>query len=188
LSNCEAKAVEAWNRRASRPAPTVEPVANRLMAVCERLANTPMEMSLGDWGECSVVMREAASTISALVAERDEARERTNAAIEDYNDSLAALTAALAVAPKPRVRKLEWHEVTTARSAEDPTQEPTGDYEALSPVGTYYVQMYFGTDSYGWNVMLDHNDVADKDDPEDAKAAAQADYERRILSALEDQS
>jgi hypothetical protein len=100
----------------------------------------------------------------------------------------AAISAALAVSPKPRVRKLEWEEVTTARIAEDPTLEPTGDYEALSPVGIYYVQMYFGTDSYGWNVMLDYNDVADKDDPEDAKAAAQADYERRVLSALEDQS
>jgi hypothetical protein len=64
-----------WVQFRSRRAPTVEPVANRLMAVCERLANTPMEMSLGDWGECSVVTREAASTISALVAERDEARK-----------------------------------------------------------------------------------------------------------------
>jgi len=86
------------------------------------------------------------------------------------------------------VRKLEWHEVTTARSAEDPTQEPTGDYEAVSPVGIYYIQMYFGTDSYGWNVMLNHDDISDKDDPEDAKAAAQADYETRVLAALEDQS
>jgi Lar family restriction alleviation protein len=94
-----ASAAAAWNRRASHPAPTVAPVANRLMAVCERLANTPMEMSLGDWGECSVVIREAASTISALEAERDKAMawaKEQHAAADRYAASLATANARIA--------------------------------------------------------------------------------------------
>lgn len=87
--------------------------------------------------------------------------------------------------PRPGVKALEWKEVTAARSDEDPTLEHTGDYEAGTPFGTYYIEQYFGTDSYGWEVTVNGYDkVADKDDPSDAKAAAQADYERRILSAL----
>ena len=89
------------------------------------------------------------------------------------------------VGAEPRVKPLEWTEVTSARSDEDPTPEHTGDYEAATPFGTYYIEQYFGSDSYGWNVTINGYDpVADKDDPEDAKAAAQTDYERRILSAL----
>src|SRR5690606_11877800 len=85
----------------------------------------------------------------------------------------------------PVVKTLEWDEVTAARSNEDPTREPTGDYEAVSPIGVYYVEQYFGSDGYGWRVTLHgSDDVADMDDPEDAKAAAQADYGSRILSAL----
>ena len=36
----------------------------------------------------------AAAALTALVAERDDARERTNAAIEDYNNALAAIATA----------------------------------------------------------------------------------------------
>lgn len=86
---------------------------------------------------------------------------------------------------EPVVKALEWEEVTAARSNEDPTHEPTGDYEAVSPIGVYYIEQYFGSDSYGWRVTLNGcDDVADKDDPAQAKAAAQADYDRRIRSAL----
>jgi hypothetical protein len=87
---------------------------------------------------------------------------------------------------KVRVRKLEWVEDTSARSDENPTFEPTGDYEAETPFGTYYIEQYFGSDSYGWKVILSgFGEIADRDDPEDAKASAQADFERRILAALE---
>ena len=97
------------------------------------------------------------------------------------DSALAALDAETEV----KVRELEWEEVTAARSDADPHREHTGDYEAVSPIGVYYIEQYFGSDSYGWRVTLHgSDDVADKDDPEDAKAAAQADYERRIRSAL----
>lgn len=85
----------------------------------------------------------------------------------------------------PRVKPLEWTEIMSARSNEDPTPEHTGDFEATTPFGTYYIEQYFGSDSYGWNVTINgYDSVADRDDPEDAKSAAQADYERRVVSAL----
>ena len=105
-----------------------------------------------------------------------------------YADCMkVALSAALAAgAPGVKVKALEWEPVMTARSREDPTPEETGDCETVCAVGVYYIEMYFGSDSYGWRVTLNGtDDIADKDDPEAAKAAAQADYEARILSALE---
>lgn len=80
------------------------------------------------------------------------------------------------------VKPLDWREVTSPR--EDGPPEPTGDFDAISPIGTYYIEMYFGSDSYGWEASLNGEPVADKDNPEDAKAAAQVDYEARIRSAL----
>jgi hypothetical protein len=92
---------------------------------------------------------------------------------------------ALAAAPPaPVVKGLEWVEVSFARSDEDPRREPSGDYEAGTPFGFYYIEQYFGTDSYGWKVTFDSLPVADKDDPDAAKASAQADYEARVRSAL----
>lgn len=97
------------------------------------------------------------------------------------------MTAALAAGvPGVKVKTLEWEPVMTARSREDTTSEETGDCETVCAVGVYYIEMYFGSDSYGWRVTLNGtDDIADKDDPEAAKTAAQADYEARILSALE---
>jgi len=87
------------------------------------------------------------------------------------------------------VKALEWVEITQARSAEDPRHEPTGSYEATTPFGIYSVEMYFGSDSYGWQVTFGIEEtIADCDDPNNAKAAAQADFERRIISALVDAS
>ena len=84
------------------------------------------------------------------------------------------------------VKPLEWDEITEQRSAEEPIHEHTGDYEAITPIGNYYIEMYFGSDSYGWEVRLDSvGKVADCDDPDTAKAAAQADHESRILAALD---
>jgi len=85
-----------------------------------------------------------------------------------------------------KVKPLKWREVLAARSDEDPALEHIGDYEAETPFGCYCIGQYFGSDSYGWQVTFDFSIIADKDDPSDAKVAAQADYERRILSALVD--
>lgn len=80
------------------------------------------------------------------------------------------------------VKPLEWVEFEENRG--DGTFEPSGDFESESQIGTYTVEMGWGSDSYYWDVMLSAVIVCTKDDPDAAKAAAQADYEARILSAL----
>ena len=83
-----------------------------------------------------------------------------------------------------RVKPLEWSETEIARG--DGLHEHDGGYEAITSIGTYRIEMYFGSDSYGWEVTLATvGKVADCDDPDTAKAAAQADYESRILAALD---
>jgi len=91
-----------------------------------------------------------------------------------------ALAAALAVAPKPRVRKLEWKE------------GGFGDFTAETIAGTYEVGFDDGwwaqlRDGMGWE-WVPEQDPRSYHGPYAAQAAAQADYEQRILSALEDQS
>jgi len=97
----------------------------------------------------------------------------------------AALSAAGNAEPVARtVKPLEWSEIETDRG--DGSHEPTGDYEAETPFTVYSVNMGFASDSYIWDVYTGEADhIGCYDDPDTAKAAAQADYARRIRSALE---
>ena len=82
------------------------------------------------------------------------------------------------------VAALEWEETQIARG--DGMHEHDGGYEAVTPIGIYRIEMYFGSDSYVWEVSLPAvGKVADCDDPDTAKAAAQADFESRILAAID---
>lgn len=84
-----------------------------------------------------------------------------------------------------KVKPLEWRAIEVARTDADPMTEPTGDYEAQSQVGAYSIEMYFGTDSYGWAVYdRDDNCIGDCDTPEGAMKAAQDHFNALILSAL----
>lgn len=83
------------------------------------------------------------------------------------------------------IKPLEWVEIEQARSTEDPTTEPTGDYEAADGLGMfYYIRCYFGSDSYGWEVTHAENFVSDHDDPEAAKASAYEHHQRNVLSRI----
>lgn len=85
-------------------------------------------------------------------------------------------------APGREVKPLDWQETFTDRG--DGSKDQTG-WEADSGFGAWYaINQYFGSDSYGWEVQFDFDVIADCDDPDKAKAAAQADYEKRISAAL----
>lgn len=87
-------------------------------------------------------------------------------------------------AVQPKVKPLVWEDVMIDRG--DGHSEPSGDYEAHCAWGSYYIEMGFGSDSYYWSVETMGRAVGRSfDDPDAAKAAAQADHEARILSALE---
>lgn len=88
-----------------------------------------------------------------------------------------ALTAAEQAEPaRVKVKALEWEET-----------EWNGGFKADSALGYYEISMGFGSDAYYWAVTnpLGDDVGSDFEDPSYAKAAAQADYERRVLSALE---
>lgn len=77
-----------------------------------------------------------------------------------------------------RVEQLEWRD-------HRPDAFPEPAWSAQTPFGFYNIEEVSASDSPAYVVRLHaHHFVADKDDLEDAKAAAHADYERRILSAL----
>lgn len=106
-------------------------------------------------------------------------------AYDNHNDAVKeALTAALPHLSAPcavEVKKLEWQE---------PTKETNGCWTAKSPIGTYSV-----VNENGWYAVLDEHawgvdgfewsstDLS-KDKRQTAFAAAQADFERRILSCV----
>lgn len=99
----------------------------------------------------------------------------------------AVITAALAAMPAQRmlVKPLEWHAITSPR--EDGPPEETGDIEANTMIGEYSVcldedEAVSDTPLCCWGPV---ECIGHFDDFEAAKAAAQADYDRRIMAALE---
>lgn len=79
-------------------------------------------------------------------------------------------------------RALDWQETVIDRG--DGTTEPDG-WEADSGFGCHYsIEMYFGSDSFGWQVKFDYDVIGDADDPSVAKAIAQEDFERRAKAIL----
>ena len=90
----------------------------------------------------------------------------------------AALDAALAVEGTPQVKALEWLE----------SRRPVKTYWAQDERGDlYWINQAFGSDSYYFTTVRrsDGATLYDGDDLGAAKAAAQADYEKRVLSCLE---
>ena len=94
--DCDAERGCAYPGVVPRPAPTVEPVTYDYATLIADLRRLVDSQTGGD--ALVLVQRQlfnhTVGRLAALVAERDEARERTNAAIEDYNDALAALATA----------------------------------------------------------------------------------------------
>lgn len=60
----------------------------------------------------------------------------------------------------------------------------TGHHEGETIVGTYQIELGFGSDAYYWSVAIDGDEISNGFED---LAYAQADYELRILSAIEPQ-
>jgi hypothetical protein len=78
------------------------------------------------------------------------------------------------------VKALEWDEVTQARSDEDPHREVIGWECSTGFDGFYIVEITGG----GASLTTTNYDCTYYGSPDEAKAAAQADFEARVLSAL----
>ena len=102
-------------------------------------------------------------------------------------EAAAALRAIVAERQKPqavRVKPLVW--VETFEDRGDGLSEHNGGYESASVLGFYEIGMGFGSDAYYWSVCdPNYNEIGSFEDPSYAKSAAQADYEARILAALD---
>jgi hypothetical protein len=135
------------------------------------------------------VSEKLAQEFSRLVGEYndDDAGDATKAEAWNYiadfavenSHEIASALAALApqqAAPMPGVKALEW---------EQPDGEAATETSCWLGHGTDWCQYYIGFENGSWWHPFDN-----KEDPEGfdtldaAKAACQADYERRILSAL----
>lgn len=91
-----------------------------------------------------------------------------------FNARLAALALPAA---EVKVKPLQWRE--------HPDAFPAPTWSAQVPFGFYNIEEISASDCPAYEVRLHaHHLVAVKDDLSDAKVAAQADYEARILSAL----
>ena len=79
-----------------------------------------------------------------------------------------------------RVKPLEWRD-------HRPDSFPEPAWSAQTPFGFYNIEEVSASDSPAYVVRLHaHHFIADKDSLEEAKATAQADYEQRIRSVLQD--
>ena len=83
-----------------------------------------------------------------------------------------------------KVKALEWIELTSPR--EDGPAEPTGEFEALCVFGNYSVSIDADEDMTAspYVVWSPEDNLGHFSSADEAKAAAQADYQARIRSAL----
>ena len=87
-------------------------------------------------------------------------------------------------AESSRVSELVWEPVEQTRSDADPSTEITG-WEAETPFGTFYrIDMYFGSDAYGFSVCYDNDGIGDADSVDAARHVAQTDFTNRINSVI----
>lgn len=98
-------------------------------------------------------------------------------AVDEVLAGLRAALAALDAETEVKVRELEW------RDHRGHTFPDT--WTAKTPCGIYEIEERSASDSPAYIATGPlHVFIADRDSLDDAKAAAQADFERRILSAL----
>ena len=96
----------------------------------------------------------------------------------------AATIAALAARPKVRVKAMEWEEIYRSRSGEDPDSELVG-FEACNGFDEWY-WIEIRAAVFVLHLVGFDRPTAVFETEREAKTAAQTDYERRILAALED--
>jgi hypothetical protein len=116
--------------------------------------------------------RQKAMGLAYIEAERqDLAREMTRFAISE-----ASLRSAARTGPDVAVKPLEWRGPISSY--------PTTIWEAKTSFGHYVIEEVSASDSPAYEVRLSGVFVKVKDCVDDAKAAAQADFEHRIRSAI----
>ena len=101
-------------------------------------------------------------------------------AVDEVVSAINEIAISLSAAPgEPcAVKPLEWRD-------HRPDSFPEPAWSAQTPFGFYNIEEVSASDSPAYVVRLHaHHFVADKDGLDEAKAAAQADYEKRIRSAL----
>ena len=83
------------------------------------------------------------------------------------------------------VKPLVWTEVEVDRG--DGSTDLTGGLEADSPFGAFVIDLGWGSDCYYWSIQSPEGDDlgSNFEDALYAKAAAQADYTARVISALD---
>jgi hypothetical protein len=161
-----------------------------LLARCERALRTAAAQPVqGKPQQPAVAMgREA---LIALLNEKlwlssddGESVDIDPSSISEAADAILALSRpspAALDAGTVEVKSLVWHETFVDRG--DGSKEVNG-WEADSGFGYYLIEMYMGSDSYGFELKFDCEVIADHDDPDQAKASAQSHFAKRIISAL----
>lgn len=97
-------------------------------------------------------------------------------------EAISRLAAELDAMLAKTVRKLDWE--TTFEDRGDGSSEEKG-FEAEAPWGNWYrIEMYFASDSYGWQVEYDHTILGNFDDPDKAKDCAQDHFDKCVTAAL----
>lgn len=104
----------------------------------------------------------------------------------DRKDVMAILASVLSAAPVAvKVRELEWKEIYADRG--DGQSDFTGEWGASCILGVYAINISICGDMHApWELFdADNGKIGNFDTMDAAKAAAQADYERRVMSSLE---
>lgn len=163
-----ARAIRAYLRAA-------KPALSSIVTCCVTGAIPGDGGACGDCDPCLLGEASVPAPVKTLIAEKNSLIHRVGE-LEDELDSLRRLASSDSGV---KVKPLVWRD-------HRPDSFPEPAWSAQTSFGFYNIEEVSASDSPAYVVRLHaHHFVADKDSLDDAKAAAQADYEARIRSALE---
>lgn len=162
-----ARAIRAYLRAA-------KPALSSIVTCCVTGAIPGDGGACGDCDPCLLGEASVPAPVKTLIAEKNSLIHRVGE-LEDELDSLRRLASSDSGV---KVKPLVWRD-------HRPDSFPEPAWSAQTSFGFYNIEEVSASDSPAYVVRLHaHHFVADKDSLDEAKAAAQADYEARIKSAL----
>lgn len=136
---------------------------------------------------CGAVPRHPVSGLCNTCLDEDAERAGEIVASPLTPNPVAIHPAAETIVNAPRVRELVWSEIEQDRG--DGGTDTTGEWEAPSIIGAYAINISTCGDMHApwelWGGDTPDSKIGNFDTLEAAKAAAQYDYERRVLACLE---
>jgi hypothetical protein len=172
FANAIMSGVDSEARKAAARIRELEAQTALLQSIVAGLASGDMDRMASSWHAIGFEMGKLAASVR--VADAEARAARAEGILTGMGIMGAEPSAAQSPAPAVKVKPLVWEEWVDA---------PVRVLSAQTVIGRYKVQER--ANGAGWMLVFPNGNLTNRDTEEAAKAAAQADYDARILAAIE---